>query len=460
MSLSSVLVRHLTYPVWLRKQKWSNILKYRRVFETTQHLTGEKIQELQWQKLQALLGHAYRNSDFYCQRFAAAGLRPEDLKTPEDLRRLPVFTKEDVRDRLDSILAKNLPKERLVKTATGGTTGSSFTFYRDIYCHLQRQAIDLVYNRWAGWRIGEKTAILWGAPQDLTGYPAFKQKLKNLLVDRTVTLDFFRVTPKSMQEFAHKLVSFKPKVMYGYSQAIYLFAQYAAQHLPGKIKTRSAVCTAEPLYQSQRKFIEETLGCEVFDRYASREFGLIASECQNHSGYHLIADSVYLEILKEGKPAAKGEIGEIVITDLLNRGMPFIRYRIGDQGAWEEKGCPCGSKLPLLKNLVGRDTDFLVTPEGGVISGVAIMALLTQYGARTGIAQMQIIQEAPQELFLKVVKGPKFSSADILHLKTTLHRLFGSQARIEFEFVSEIPKEKSGKFRYTISQVKPGLVKS
>lgn len=460
MSLSAGLVRNITFPLWLYRQGRGKILKYRKDFEETQLLSESEIASLQWEKLKKIILHAYQNSEFHHQRFARLGLKPEDLKSPEDFRALPLLNREDIRDRLDSILAKNSPADKLIKTATGGTTGSSFIFYRDLECQMQRQAIDLVYNRWAGWRIGDKTAVLWGAPQDLAGYPAFKQKLKNLLIDRTLTLDFFRVTPKSMREFTQKLVHFKPRVIYGYSQAIYLFAQYVAQHLSGKIKIRSAVCTAEPLYQSQRKFIEEILGCEVFDRYASREFGLIASECRKHSGYHLIADSVYSEILKEGKPAAKGEVGEVVITDLLNRGMPFIRYKIGDQGAWEVRECPCGSKLPLLKNLIGRDTDFLVTPEGGVISGVAIMALLTQYGARTGIAQMQIIQEAPQELFLKVVKGPKFTSADILHLKTTLHRLFGSEARIEFEFVSEISKEKSGKFRYTVSQVKPGLVQS
>jgi phenylacetate-CoA ligase len=403
---------------------------------------------------------ACQNSDFYCQRFKQAGLTPEDLKTPEDFRLLPIFRKEDIRDRLELILAKNISTNRLVKTATGGTTGSSFIFYRDMDCHLQRQAIDLVYNLWADWKTGDKIAILWGAPQDLIGYPAFKQKLKNVLIDRTISLDFFQVSPHSLREFALKMMRFQPKIIYGYSQAVYLLAQYAQQNLSGQLKVKSAVCTAEPLYPSQREFIEKTFECEVFDRYASREFGLIASECCKHSGYHLMADSVYLEILKEGKPAQPGETGEIVITDLLNYGMPFIRYRIGDLGAWEEKECPCGCKLPMLKNLVGRDTDFLVTQEGGVISGVAIMALLTQYGSRTGIAQMQIIQTALQEITVKVVRGPKFSPSDILHLKTTLHKLFGSPARIEFEFVSEIPKEKSGKFRYTISYVKPGLVQS
>ncbi len=460
MSLSSFFVRHLTYPLWLKKQGWKNILKHRKELEKTQHLSREEILELQRQKLLALLIHAYQNSEFYRQRFADAGLRPEDLKTPEDFRRLPVFKKEDVRDRLDSILSRNFSPERLVKTATGGTTGSSFIFYRDLDCHLQRQAIDLVYNLWADWRTGDKIAILWGAPQDLAGYPAFKQKLKNMLVDRNITLDFFQVTPQSLKEFARRMAKFRPKIIYGYSQAVYLLAQYVHQNLSGKIEAKSAVCTAEPLYPAQRELIEKTFACQVFDRYGSREFGLMASECEKHSGYHLVADSVYLEILKEGRPTQPGETGEIVITDLLNYGMPFIRYKIGDQGAWEEKECSCRCKLPLLRNLVGRDTDFLVTPEGGVISGVAIMALLTQYGSRTGIAQMQIIQTALQEMIIKVVRGPKFSSADILHLKTTLHKLFGSPARLEFEFVSEIPQEKSGKFRYTISYVKPGLVQS
>ena len=460
MSLSSFLVRNLTHPLWLLKHRRGKTLGYVKEFNKTQHLSQSQILELQWQRLLRVLEQAFQHSRFYRQRFEKYGLDPSSLKSPEDLRLFPVLIKEDIRDRLPEILSDNLPKEELIKTATGGTTGSSFVFYRDLNCHLQRQAIDLVYNLWADWKVGDKTAILWGAPQDLGGYSAFKQNLKNLLVDRTMVLDFFNVSPQSMDKFSRHMLRFHPKIIYGYSQAIYLLAQYVAQNLPGKIRVKSAICTAEPLYPSQRELIQNTFECEVFDRYASREFGLIASECLLHEGFHLVADSVYIEILKDGAPAPKGEVGDLVITDLVNYGMPFIRYKIGDTGAWEIKECSCGSNLPLLKNLVGRDTDFLVTPAGGVISGVAIMALLTQYGNRTGIAQMQIIQESIKDLSVRVVKGPQFTSGDTLHIKTTLHRLFGSQARLDFEFVSEIPKEKSGKFRYTISQVRPGLVKS
>jgi len=394
MSLSSSLVRNITYPLWLLKEGKGKVLEYAREFKRTQSLSQDQILELQWRKLRKVSEQAYQHSKFYRQRMDSRGLSPSNIKTPKDLRSLPILTKEDIRDRLPEILSDNLPKEELIKTATGGTTGSSFVFYRDLNCHLQRQAIDLVYNLWADWKVGDKTAILWGAPQDLSGYSAFKQNLKNLLIDRIIILDCFNVTPQSMQHFAHQMLSFRPKIIYGYSQAIYLLAQYVSQNLFRKIRVKSAICTAEPLYPSQREFIQNTFECQVFDRYASREFGLIASECPLHEGFHLVADSVYIEILKDGAPAPKGEVGDLVITDLLNYGMPFIRYKIGDTGAWEIKECSCGSNLPLLKNLVGRDTDFLVTPAGGVISGVAIMALLTQYGNRTGIAQMQIIQES------------------------------------------------------------------
>ena len=220
MSLSAGLVRNFTFPLWLYKQGRGKILKYRKDFKNTQLLSEPEIASLQREKLKKIIRHAYQNSEFYRQRFDLLGIRPEDIKSVEDFRALPLLNREDIRDRLDSILAKNVSTDKLIKTATGGTTGSSFIFYRDLECQMQRQALDLVYNLWAGWRIGDKTAILWGAPQDLTGYPAFKTRMNNLLVDRSLILDFFRVTPKSMQEFAHKLTSFKPKFIYGYSQAI------------------------------------------------------------------------------------------------------------------------------------------------------------------------------------------------------------------------------------------------
>jgi phenylacetate-CoA ligase len=189
----------------------------------------------------------------------------------------------------------------------------------------------------------------------------------------------------------------------------------------------------------------------VTNRYGCEEVSLIACECQRHDGLHVNADGVYVEILRDGRPADPGETGSIVVTDLTNRAMPLLRYQVGDVAVLSERQCPCGRGLPLLERLEGREADYVVTPAGEMISGIS---LTENFALQVpGIAQFQIVQESVQRFRFRIVRGPDFGPASLQRLRSLVRERFGSDVNYQCEYLEQIPPEPSGKYRFCISQV-------
>jgi phenylacetate-CoA ligase len=189
----------------------------------------------------------------------------------------------------------------------------------------------------------------------------------------------------------------------------------------------------------------------VYDRYGSREVGLIASQCGEGGWMHINAESVLVEFVRNGHPVAPGELGEVLITDLRNYAMPLIRYRIGDLGTPMAGTCACGRGLPLMQMVAGRVTDFIVRPDGGLVSGISLATYLIT--GRPGIGQVQLHQHETRDLLVKVVPGPGFSSADLSCLRERARSYLGDAMAVHFRIVASIPKEASGKYRFSISEV-------
>jgi phenylacetate-CoA ligase len=197
--------------------------------------------------------------------------------------------------------------------------------------------------------------------------------------------------------------------------------------------------------------IEEVLGCKVTNRYGCEEVSLIACECERHQGLHVNADGVYVEILRDGRPARPGEAGSVIVTDLTNRAMPLLRYQVGDVAVMSERTCPCGRGLSLLERVEGREADYVVTAAGELISGIS----LTENFALEvpGIAQLQIIQETVRHFLFRVVRGPEFGPDSLQRIKSLVVQRFGTGVTFQCEYVERIPQEPSGKYRFCISRV-------
>jgi phenylacetate-CoA ligase len=216
-------------------------------------------------------------------------------------------------------------------------------------------------------------------------------------------------------------------------------------------RPESAICTAESLLSSQRKVIEHVLGAKIFEHYGSREFGMIAAECENHVGMHVNPAAVYLEYVPVEGAEIEG-LHEIFVTDLLNEGMPLIRYRVNDCVIPATDRCPCGRSYPLIQKIIGRTADLFPLPNGDKVPGVSLTNRVLQ--VCPGLRKVQIIQETLSEFRVRYVPGSGFTSNDLELLKSNLRRFLPLDLTWRFEHVVDIPRERSGKTRFCISRVK------
>jgi phenylacetate-CoA ligase len=239
--------------------------------------------------------------------------------------------------------------------------------------------------------------------------------------------------------------------MIAYTQSAVLFASYLRQHNIDDIQIPSIVTTAEMLLPGQREFLEETFRGKVFNRYGCREVSVIASECEFHRGMHVNADALLVEIVPD--PKRQGRAGRIVITDLLNYSMPLIRYEIGDVGEWaEDQNCPCGRQLPLLADVQGRITDFLVLSDGRQISGPALTLVVSDMA---DVRQVQFVQRTPGQILLRVVPGTGYGAGTEQELRKRIGLYLGHAAALQIELTDTIASEISGKYRFVVHESSP-----
>jgi len=452
-SVFDYFAKYIVFPLQAIGEK-SGIPRLLREFEKSQFLSRARIRQLQLDRLKALLIHAYNNTRFYRDRFDQAGFDPTNTRSLDDIGSIPLLTKEDIQRHKEIMRARNYGDDMIVPDKTGGSTGRPLHFYLDNTRVFSRAAAALRHDRWTGWDIGEKSAYLWGHRGDLGEATSIKAKFRNVLLDRRIVLDTSSITAEKLAAFKKQLIRFRPEIYVAYANSVYLFARYlkemrsADHHRP-----KAIITSAELLDFEQRRLIESVFGCEVYDRYGSRETSIIASECGSHTGLHICAEALYIEFIKDGKPAGPERPGKIIITDLLNYGMPFIRYQIEDVGMAIDQACPCGRGLPLMKIAGGRMTDFLVTPDGRIISGASLTIYLIANAP--GVAQAQILQERRNEIVLKIVRNEKFGEESLQFFEREIPRFFGTGMRYDLEFVEQIPLESSGKYRFSISRIDP-----
>ncbi|MGH7146274.1 MAG: phenylacetate--CoA ligase family protein [Nitrospiraceae bacterium] len=332
---------------------------------------------------------------------------------------------------------------------TGGSTGKALEIFCDRRCEELRHAAEIRSNRWANWDVGDKVAALWGNPP----LPrTLKQKIRNALHDRLIYLDTVNLSERSMTDFVQDWRRYRPAVLFGHSRSLYMFARFLQEKSIDDIRPKGIVSTSMMLLQPERELIEKAFLCKVTDRYGSEEVGLIACECETHSGMHLNIEHLYVEFIKDdGTRARPGEEGCIVVTDLMNKGMPLIRYKIEDVAVPSDKQCPCGRGLPVMERVTGRTADFLVKPDGTLVAGVSLIERTLT--AIPGIEQMQVVQDRLGELVVNIVPMPQFDQRGADRLVAEFEKVFGSETDIRLRYVQNVRQEPSGKYRFAICNV-------
>ncbi len=428
--------------------------EYLELFEKTQYMTKEKIADRQFFLLKNLLFHAYKNCPFYTNRFEQAGFYPKNFHSLTDIKQIPPLTKQEIQQHLENLKAQNYSNNTLSLNQTGGSTGSPLKFYVDLPRLHSRKASTFRHDRWTGWDIGMKTAVLWGHQRDFLPQQNWKNKIRDDYYERKLFLDTSSISNEKMQDFVKKLLIFKPEIYLAYANSMYLYARYIKENNIEQFNRPQAIITsAEVLTPEQRKTIEEVFECKVFNRYGCRETSVIASECSEHNGMHISAETLYLEFQQNGNDVAVNETGKIIITDLLNYGMPLIRYQIEDAGSPVDGDCACGRTLPRMDISGGRVTDFLVTSDRKVISGASMTIYFI--AVIDGIAQAQIIQNSVDDLTLRIVKSSYFSEQTEKEIQQKVSEYFGSRMKYSIEYADEILPTASGKYRFSISHIDP-----
>ncbi len=457
MSFYQQIVRNVLYPLDRWRSGDGAELRYLREFERTQFLSPAELQELQLKRLKALVRHAYEQCPFYRKQFDAAGVAPGDLTSLEDIRAFPVLEKRHIQEHRDDMVAANWPREDLIPNMTGGSTGTPISFFasRDRAC--SRAAAVWRHNRWAGWDIGDKSAWLWGAARDIPPN-TLKKRLRNVLIDRKISLNTGYITESNLQSFHAELKRFRPKTILAYANSAALMARYLKSKQLPAYQPHSIIATAEVLEPSARALIEEVFGCRVFNRYGCREVSVLASECSEHSGLHVTAEGLHVEVMCGERAARPGELGTILVTDLLNLAMPLVRYRIGDMAVPASMACRCGRGLPLLDRVEGRVTDFLVGTDGRLVSGAALTVLVV--AKRPALGQVQIWQDRPGQVLFKIARPGRTpvtpEERKFIEAQTCLY--LGDDAHVDYDYVDALPNEASGKYLFCRSSAASDFV--
>lgn len=252
-----------------------------------------------------------------------------------------------------------------------------------------------------------------------------------------------------MEDFAAQILQRRPTMLFGHAHSLYLFANYWRDKGLPNPEFKGILSTAMVLHSFERKVCESVFGCSVFNRYGCEEVSLIASECEAHQGLHVNSDSLIVEVLPDtGLAIDEPGAGSVVVTDLYNYAMPFIRYQVGDLAVEKSGPCPCGRTYPMLQSVAGRVSDYLRTPEGEWISGIS----LTENFATLipGVKQLQIIQEEHDLIRLKCVPADQFDEVSLRTMQKLVAERFGPRMRFELERVDRIMPEASGKYRFAI----------
>ncbi len=423
--------------------------KFARQIQNSLIKSSDQLLAEQLERLKQIVTYAYDHCPWYKEEFSRVGFEPGDFKDFVDIAGLPLFTKETMVQHPEKFLSDAFSAEQRHEASTGGTTGLVFKFYRDSMSQEYRRGLELALARYYGWKDGQWQGWLWTATQDLIERDTFKLKLRNNLVDRTYCMDSKAIGDESYREFVQLTLKYKPTFVSAYPSLAYELAEKIEKGLVPPMRVGVVSVTAEPFYEFQRQKIESVWADHVYSRYGTREFGMAAIECPEKNGLHIITDSVFLETAHDED--VPPDLGSILVTDLHNRAMPFIRYRVGDFARIDSSPCTCGINSPRLVDLRGRELDIIWRPDGTGIIGFHWIILITKAELK---AKLQVIQTEIDKITIKIEGRTADHRREIETLKNLIRQEFGEVFSTTFKETDEIKRAPSGKYQFIISNVK------
>ena len=420
-------IKEIIHIVQLRKHQW---------------IKARDLQEIQLRRLKAIISYAYDNTRYYHKLFIKLGIKPNDIKTVQDLQKIPVVTKDDVQSNFFDFISRGVNFDKCITTRTSGSTGIPLKVISDSKA-VQYSAALIHYGFFeCGLSPLDKFVEITAPPPAQVKIQKDDYRHGLLKVERISVFnpakDILRMLERSRPDAVYTFPSIITCLLHGLKASDF------------KIDPKLIFSQGESLNQKCRELVRSTFGIEINDTYGSVEFNRLAFECNEHSGLHMITDCAVIEFLEDGENVSSGEEGEIVVTGLYNHAMPLIRYEIEDVGIPTSEKCACGRSWPLIKSIEGRTDDFLVLPSDRIISPRLINVI--EY--IDGIKKYQIIQEEKDKFVVKLVKAKSFTENTINEVEKQIKQgCLGEKINVDVYVVNEISAERSGKTRSVISKV-------
>jgi phenylacetate-CoA ligase len=440
------LFKNVLFPLYETTIKRRATTTYLAQYEANQWLAPEALAALQLRKLNALLAHAWAEVPFLKIYWHDHGARPIALGHINELAQYPILTKALITENYDRMIAPSW-QGRVISKVTGGSTGMPFKLAYTQESYAARTALMWRGYRWGGADIGRRALYVWGLPM---GSSNRKLELFHSIYNRRM-LNSFSLRTDNAQEYVDAINAYKPLTIVGYVAPLVILAQWilktgAQVHAPTGVLTG-----AEALQEPQRQLIEAAFRAPTFNTYGSREFGLIGAECAKKEGLHTSVDHMVLETVNDQNQPITDQIGHLLLTDLSNHGMPFVRYRIGDAACLKPGLCRCGRSLPLFSKVHGRTLDLIRTRDGRLVPGEYFLMLFNDFTEL--VKQYQIIQHDLDRLDVNLVANAEQAKPHLDYWRTELHKALGDGVQISINFVDKVPLTPAGKLRVTISHV-------
>jgi len=405
---------------------------------------SERIRSWQLQQIQRITALAYERSDYYRDSFKNAGFEPGDLKSLDDVCRLPTIDKNTIREQGARMLTCPADRTDIDMVTTGGTSGEPLRFHLSSSRHAWEFAHLTAAWRRIGYRPGDRMAVLRGK---VIKHPRHGIYYSHDPLLRHHYYSTFHMTPAAMTAYVQHMHAVRPSYLHAYPSAFYALAQHvcaAGLRFPSSIK--AVLLESEAVLPHQRKLGEEKLGLRVFSSYGMSEKVILAAGCEHSATYHVLPTYGYCEVLTEdGRRAHAGQSGEITGTSLLNEAMPLIRYRTGDHALLAGQNCSgCGREQMLLETINGRrEQEFLICRDGKTT--ISMTALNLHDDTFAGVLRFQFEQKKPGEALLKLLPASASAFVNIALIKQHFQPKLGHSIDLEPVIVDQIPLTPLGK---------------
>jgi phenylacetate-CoA ligase len=453
MLMIRLLRSHVVYPL-LAGERYKGIHRLCRSIREFEDLPPQQQMDQQWSKLKGLLQHAYDTVPYYRETMDAHGLPLAAIRSMDDYRRLPELGKETIRARRSDLVSKKFPLDGLRSAHTSGTTSTPMTFYRDLPGTRWKTALQLRLNEWCQFRLGDRSLWLWGAQFDFVQKPSWKWSMLETYGFGTWALPVERLEDATFARFVRVMQRCRPRIVYGYSNMVDMFSQYVLRNHCDLPRPEAVICTAEPLGAVRKQNIQEALQAPVYDHYGSRELGMIAANNAGNTKMRFHGAGCLVELVPVQR-MEEGWIARLVVTDLLNEGMPFLRYDTADSVLVQDADLAANSAFPVVDQIHGRQQDTLVLSDGRLFPGMFMTVALWEVRDQVSIKCLQFVQEAIGKMTLRyVADGPwETTLAELNQFEKILRSTIPDRFDLRFEAMEEMPRSASGKFSLVVSKV-------